>query len=315
MTHSNALERKLGFVLCFILALNFVGCSSFTKHDQLPELDLSLVKPDTTEYRTPFPMTSPYVVKFEAHDKILLYAAVKHASSRDYPNLFDDPTFKTVSQLFKDYQIGAVVVEGIPGQGSWREGEVPASLVKRCDQCEKDNYEKCGEPYFAIQQGRKSHAKIFRGEPSEPEVIAEITKEGFTIKDLLGFYIVRMIPTWKISNEFDSASAKGLIEKRILFEKRQIGTNIEFDYAQFVTWYKVHMSKPASFMDIEMSDTGEVTARDNTFIQNISHAIGIVRDQSIALQIRKALEEVSTVLVVYGSSHYLNSRNALERMM
>jgi hypothetical protein len=276
MTHSAARERKLGRALFIILVFPFIGCSSFKTYDQLPELDLSLVKPDTTEYRLPFPTTSPYVEKFEAHGKILLYAAVKHASSRDYPNLFDDPTFKTVNQLFKDYQVGAVVVEGVPGQGSWREGELPASLVKRCEQCEKDNYEKCGEPYFAIQQGRKSHAKIFRGEPSEPEVIAEVTKEGFTIKDLLGFYIVRMIPTWKISNEFDSASAKGLIEKRILFEKEQIGTNIKFSYAQFVTWYQAHMTKPASFMDIEMSDTGEITARDNTFIQNISHAIAMV---------------------------------------
>ena len=173
----------------------------------------------------------------------------------------------------------------------------------------------CGEPWFTIQTAKKSGVLIETGEPSDSDLAETVQKSGFTKLDLIGFYVVRMIPEWKREGISSEDKILKRIEARLALERGKLGVTSLFGLKEFQAWYANHMAKPSQFLAIEVDDTAPLSTKDATFIQKISSALGIARDQSIVNVIAQTLTTKSNVLVVYGASHFLTERRALEALL
>jgi hypothetical protein len=276
------------------------------------EPKLNLITPYTFSIEKDRFAEPPYVATFQDRRKTLFYIAAEHVSVEKYPNLLKHPTFLTIQKLFTDHTIEAVIVEGI---APWK-GLIPTALLDHGNECESTGYKAdCGEPWFVIQQARRTHTMIFTGEPSEAEILNTIKAHGYSIQDLLGFYIVRQIPSWKREGLFHGNGIKKLIEARLVSYRRDLGLTEKFDYRDFETWYRKNMQNPADFATIESNDTAPLSTSGATFIQKISSVIGMARDCSVVTHIAQALNNYSNVLVVYGASHFLVEKNSLEQMV
>ncbi len=294
------------------------SCSSVKTDPQTVriEADPRLVVPYTDALEGNHPLIQSGVFKFNAHQKTLFYAAVHHVPSKNEPIVIKSHTIQMIQKIFDENSITAVVVEGFTKWAPWREGELPSELAKNVDRCEANDFQTgCGETMYALSQARKKHAKIFRGEPTETEAMSKIQKAGYTLEDLLVYYVVRMIPGWKNDGQFNPSTYQKLIEERIEIEKKTMGLQTQFDFSEFNTWFKKHMNAPASYSILSQIETGPRTTPNATFIQRISAADCIIRDQSIVERIADALNETHSVFVIYGSSHYFSEKPALEKMM
>jgi hypothetical protein len=90
--------------------------------------------------------------------------------------------------------------------------------------------------------------------------------------------------------------------------------NAKFNVDDFLTWYS-EKTNGAKIMALEVKDTAPVSGSDATAIQKISTVIGVARDRSVVSHIASALATNTTVVVVYGASHFLVERPVLEKML
>jgi hypothetical protein len=161
----------------------------------------------------------------------------------------------------------------------------------------------------------KKKAAIFTGEPYESDILEFLKAEGFTLEDLLGFYVTRQIPEWKRSGQWKKENMGQIIQDLLTSYQQRFGNRISFNFKEFTSWYASHVKSPKSYSDINVEDVGPYWDPSATYLQKISGLIGIVRDRTIVLTIAGALREHSNVLVVYGASHLLTQLPALEDIL
>ena len=96
-----------------------VGCSTAPTNFNHAPTPSQLVDPYTFEMEKERPFEPPYVAKFSAGDKKLIYLAAKHAATEKYADLLKHPTFLSIKKVFAETPVDAVIVEGIaPWVGS-----------------------------------------------------------------------------------------------------------------------------------------------------------------------------------------------------
>jgi hypothetical protein len=72
------------------------------------------------------------------------------------------------------------------------------------------------------------------------------------------------------------------------------------------------MQKPKSFLDVVNDDPAPHGGGDATYVQRISHQVGLARDRVIVKRIEEMMNKYDRVLIVYGGSHYLLQEDALK---
>jgi hypothetical protein len=307
VTGGAPMRKKIGI---FIVELLIVGCTTMQPKGP-PVADIKLVLPYTFNLETKNHLENPYVAKYERDGRLLLYVASEHISIQKYPNLLEHPTLKTIESLFYAYKPEVVIVEGVNTGAELS----PKSFIRHADECATTTYRRCGESSFAVNMARKFGAEYIDGEPTNVQIKDEVFGLGYTAEDLLGFYLVRQIPQFQRSGDFDrnAFSIKG--EKLLRRFQHQLGTDLKFGFPEFESWYEKHMTKPKNYLDITDDDSAPHGGPEATYIQKISNKIGIIRDQAIVKTIERMLGAYSRVLVVYGGSHLLTQEPAIEGMM
>lgn len=252
-------------------------------------------------------MTQPYFAEFSYKDKKLVYVLAKHVSEKEYPDVLDHPTIITIRNLFQKFRPEVVIVEGIPTGDELS----PESMKEHAKKCRARKFKGCGESFYAIDQAILSKTEFISGEPREKEIKQELAKYGYSEVDILGFYMVRQIPQMKRRNEFSAASFPYECERFLKRYRKRLGFAGTFGYQDFKEWYARHMTSPKSFLDIENNDPAPHGGKDATYIQKISHHVGLARDRMIVSRIENMMNRFDRVLIIYGGSHYLLQENAL----
>ena len=161
--------------------------------------NLDLVLPYTRNLENNKVFRDPYVAAFKKGNKKLFFVAADHISTKNGDPLAH-PTMKTIQKLFVEYDIDAVVVEGIQ---PWQGPELPMGLRKSVNECAKKNFKGgCGESFYSLYLGlekTKSGSPVIltSGEPKEKTIALKLEEAGFSRQDLVGFYLVRIIPQWR----------------------------------------------------------------------------------------------------------------------
>jgi hypothetical protein len=261
----------------------------------------------------PSTTNAPFIETYRQNGKELIYAAVVHHSSLKYPDAMTDPTFKTIAQIFAQTPPDAVIVEGVdpPDLSSFLE------FAKRCAAANYDLPGRlCNEPAFAADAAARIGAVVYAGEPSGPSVLAYFEKQGYVARDILAFYIMRMIPVQNNHVPLTPATFPAFEQRVAKDAQRKLGISVPFSPDDFSAWYAKNMPVPTNYLAITTNDTGPAShGRTPTLLNTLARIDLVMRDGNIVAAIQQAIAKHNRVLVVYGASHLVFEWDQLQQIM
>ncbi len=237
----------------------------------------------------------------------LVFVAAKHAN-RD-----DSLTFRLIRDAYAAFQFDTVIAEGF----ATSRGANPARIFEYAAKSgpRADGFVEGGETVPTVLGARQEQATLWGGEPDDLDVKAHIIAEGLSGTDLLGLYALRNIPQWIGERKIEHAGdprLKPLVEGVLASDRTalQLPSDVLASYAEWADWYQRLNGKPlgAGFVTEE---TGPLA--DGKFGTNrIAFAVSRARDTYLHKLIISHLNAGESVLVVFGGSHLMIHRPALD---
>ena len=237
----------------------------------------------------------------------LVFVAAQHAN-RD-----DSLTFRLIRDAYGAFQFDTVIAEGF----ATSRGFNPDSIFKYAAESgpNADGFVEGGETVPTVLGARQENAKLWGGEADDLNVKASVAAEGISGTDLLGFYALRNIPQWigerKIEHPGDTRLMP-LIEAALAKNRAalQLPADVLPCYAAWTEWYE-HLNQRSLGADFATEEIGPLA--DGQFGTNrIAFAISRARDAYLHKLIISHLNAGESVLVVFGGSHLMIQRPALD---
>ena len=237
----------------------------------------------------------------------LVFVAAQHAN-RD-----DSLTFRLIREAYAAFEFETVVAEGFPTS----RGPNPTSIFEYAAKTgpRSDGFVEGGETVPTVVGARQQKAKLWGGEPDDLDVKAHVIAAGISGADLLGLYVLRNIPQWigerKIAHAGDP-HLKPLVEDALARDRAalHLPPDVLADYAEWASWYQRLNGKPLG-PGFVTEETGPLA--DGKFGSNrIAFAISRARDAHLHKLIIGHLNAGESVLVVFGGSHLMIQRPALD---
>jgi hypothetical protein len=222
-------------------------------------------------------------------------------------------TFQLIDAAFQLAPVDLVIVEGTRTSL----GPDPAVLrALAAEPVDAGGLQPNGETVPTVRGAIGRNATLLGGEPDETQVMERAAQFGVTRQDLVGFYTLRVVPQWLRDG---SASAPmdprlvPLIERQLARIKTMLG---EVDtgmstYTEWAAWYRRTNGREFGIA-FDPEETGPLA--DGPWRTNrIAASIARARDTHLLRVIGSSLHSHRSVMVVYGGSHAMIVRSALER--
>ncbi len=264
------------------------------------------LQPWTTVLREQQPENA-FAVVYKIGARHLVFVAAQHENSDD------SLTFRMIRDAYATFKFETVIAEGFPT--SW--GVNPDRILDYASKngARDDGFVEGGETVPTVFGAQQQSAALLGGEADDLVIKTKIMAEGFSTNDLLGFYVLRNIPQWigerKIKDAEDprlpSLVAAALDRNR--YELRLPDTTIP-GFTEWAAWYQATNGKPisAAFVTEEVGPLA-----DGPFGTNkIAYAVSRARDVYLHNLIIAHLNAAESVLVVFGGSHLMIHRPALD---
>lgn len=229
------------------------------------------------------------VTHFQNANKNLYFINASHESD---PN---SPTFETVKAAIERYKPRAVVIESTNAQGF--NAQDPMTEVKYTDAL-----------------ARQNNAQVIAGEALDSDVMMGMLGQGYSVKDVMGFYILRNVPQNRrqglpLNDETFGTQMEHMLQRSFPDHKNDLIT-----FPEFKQWYARHANNGKAWQDTEVNDVAPYHSPQATYFQQLSAASAIVREQALLRNIDSALRAHGDVLVVYGGAHLTECKPVLEQM-
>lgn len=267
------------------------------------------LQPWTTALRDKQP-DGAFATVYRVGSRHLVFIGAQHENQND------SPTFRMIRDAYAAFKFDAVIAEGFPT--SW--GANPTRILDSVSKSgtSADGFVEDGETVPTVTGAQQQAARLFGGEPDDAEVRRLVAIDGITDRDLLGFYVLRSLPQWIGERQINDAAdsrlqslvAAALSRQR---ERLRLPAQTIPDYAAWLSWYEMTNGKPlkASF------DTEEVgPLADGHFGTNkIAFAVSKARDVYLHRLMIDHLNAGESVMVVFGGSHLMIHRPALDAVL
>lgn len=270
--------------------------------------DPDALTPFTTALRDAQPPDAFFAV-YAVNDRHLIFQGARHSVRTD------SQTFRLIYESYEHFDIDTVIVEGCPY--NW--GPDPERLLDYVsERVAQDGFQEGGETVPAVRGAERVGATVFCGEADDAQIRRRVLAAGFSDEDLLGFYTLRSIPQWmreeRVSGADDPA-VMTLIEADLRRNRERLGLEDTLfpDFEAWRRWYEATNLK-AFGSDFQLAETGPLA--DGVYGSN-AVAAAISRARAAFLQERVAdhLNAGESLMVVYGLSHLMIHRAALDRML
>lgn len=264
------------------------------------------LQPWTTTLRDRQP-EGAFAAVYRVGSKHLVFIGAEHENQND------SPTFRMIRDGYASFKFDTVIAEGFPTS-------LGVNPVRIFDYVSKtkigaDGFVDGGETVPTVSGARQQSARLFGGEADDLEIKMLVATEGITDRDLLGFYVLRNLPQWIAERELTNAAdprLQSLVEKALVRqrERLQIPPSTLPDYVAWLIWYSMTNGKPLA----TSFDTEEVgPLADGRFGTNrIAYAVSRARDAYLHHLIIDHINVGENVLVVFGGSHLMIHRPALD---
>ena len=292
-------------IFTFTCTLICSGCISPARGRVSPRGDL--LAPFTEQLRDGQP-DDAFAAIYRVSEDHLLWLAAKHAVRED------SLTFALIRAAYRTFRFDTVIVEGCPT--AW--GVNPPRLIDYAEQgaaAARDGVQRRGEIVPAVLGGVANDVALLCGEPDDLDIKDRLQDEGFAETDMLGFYTLRSIPQWLREGRIDSAGDPGideLLAKELETNRRRlkIRPSVLVDAAQWRDWYRATNKKPLN-QSFTTEEAGPLA--DGPFGSNkLGSAISRARASHLHELVVSRISRRQSVLVVYGASHLMIHRPALD---
>ncbi len=222
-------------------------------------------------------------------------------------------TFQLIRGSYSNFQVNTVVVEGFPNSLGTNNPRL-FDYVKKNSEI-KDGFVSGGEVVPTVEGAQKIGAGVIGGEASDLDIKAEVLRQGFSPDDLLGFYVLRTIPQWIRERKLKDAGDPRLapLIHTALEENRtdlSLSANVLSTYEDWAMWYLRTNGTPigSGFTTEEAAPTA-----DGPFDTNkIAYAVSKARSTFLHKLMVQRLNARESVMVVFGASHLVIQRPALD---
>ena len=133
------------------------------------------------------------------------------------------------------------------------------------------------------------------GEPTDRTVLAEARKRGFSEVDVLGFFTVRMVPSWRRDGAIpDEKSLRAKAAEELSDDRGRLGVKARFDYRAFREWY-TRQGAEVPLGEVRYQDMGPEAGAGATRLQKISFAVDQARQARFNAQLEDLLNRFDRV--------------------
>jgi hypothetical protein len=262
--------------------------------------------PWTTQLRDKQPEDA-FAAVYRVGKRRLVFLAAKHE------NRNDSPTFRLIRDAYARFQFNTVIAEGFPTS----RGANPPSIRRYVleNGVREGGFVEGGETVPTALGAEREHAMLWGGEADDAEVKAKALAKGLSAQDILGFYVLRNIPQWIGERRIENAGdprLQPLVVEALARNRRTLGlpSTMLPGFAEWAAWYQTLNGKSIG-PGFVTEETGPLS--DGTFGTNrIGYALSRVRDAYLHELIIKHLNARESVLVVFGGSHLMIHRPALD---
>jgi hypothetical protein len=265
--------------------------------------------PWTTQLRDKQP-EHPFAAVYRVGKRRLVFVAANHE------NRNDSPTFRLIRDAYARFRFDTVIAEGFPTS----RGPNPPSVRRYVleNGARADGFVEGGETVPAALGAEREHAMLWGGEADDVDVKDKVLAKGVSPEDILGFYVLRNIPQWIDEHRIENAGdprLRPLVVEALASDRRTLGLppSVLPGFAEWAAWYQA--------LNGESIGPGFVTEEvgplsNGTFGTNrIAYALSRVRDAYLHELIIKHLNARESVLVVFGGSHFMIQRPALDAVL
>jgi len=258
----------------------------------------------TTSLREQQPAES-FAAIYRVGDRRIIFIGARHEER------VDSPTFRMIADAYASFDIKHTIVEGVPTS----RGPNPKAIIDYASREPRDGRLEGGELAAAVLGALKEGAQFQGGEPDDAELKDRLLAQGLKQEDLLGFYVLRSIPQWIRERKIKDAGdprLRDLVEAELARSRSLLGLGsaIVPGYDVWARWYENLNGRPigSAFVTEEVGPL-----YDGEFSSNkIAYAISRARGAHLHEQIITQLAASDTLLVVFGGSHLMIQRPALD---
>ena len=252
-----------------------------------------------------------YAAVYRVDDRHLVFLGAKHA------NRTDSRTFRLIEEAYASFDIDTVIVEGFPTS----RGPNAARLIAFAEEGkarEADGFQQRGETVPAVLGGLAEGATVWGGEPDDSDVKEHVIAQGYSERDLLGFYTLRSISQWIREQRIDNAGDPAigpLLDAELVRNRERLGLDatVLSDADAWHDWYRSVNARP---LDARFSTEEAGPLADGPYGSNaIAAAISKARAAYLHRLVIDHLNRGETVLVVFGGSHLMIHRPVLDTVL
>lgn len=251
----------------------------------------------------------PYAIVYRHLGARLIFVAAQHE------NAIASPTFRLIDRAFRLWPVRSVIVEGSSSSLGANPPELMAILARAHPDPAQDPD---GETGAAVRGAVKAGARIYGGEADDLAVRDVARSTGIGDVDLLGYYVLRVIPQWSRDRSisgFGDQKLEQLVNRQLRRSQADLSLPAQImpDFRSFAAWYEHTNRKPLA-AGVGQEESGPLV--DGPWPTNrIGAAVSRARDAHLVKQIAERLNQDGSVLVVFGGSHAVIDKPALDAML
>ena len=290
---------KLSAIACLGF-LVLAGCASGASPEKLAVWNQELAASQSDK---------PEIIVFKRGTQKLVFIGVHHDSD---PN---SPTHQLIASTLGRIQTRIVIVEGAPT--SW--GYNPPPLMEIANE-KPDSLGllPSGETNPAVRGALKAGGKLLGGEPNDADVRRIAADLGVNDEDLLGLYVLRIVPQLVSQKKFDdleSIAAGELIDSMLDLSRKDLslGPELLIDAGAWRRWRLSHNPRANPKM-IDIEEAGPLV--DGPWpTSRIAASVSRARGTHLYELTKAQLAKHGTVTVIFGASHALIQYPALTALL
>lgn len=238
-------------------------------------------------------------------NKKIIYIAVEHISNPLHP------TAQKIKDLIENEKPDFCILEGFDPS----EGISPKRIINKAN--EKLSQNLIGENLYAAYLCDKCNIPFIGADARESSYINTLAKEGFSLEDIVFFLVAQQINFWNKDNIVNETNIKNLVGNLIKDDiSWWLEQKLDYTYEDFLKWHEKNTNKQFDLTkDFLWKNTEDfIPSLENkaSIYQKIQVHIMYIRDLHILNVIQDALKKYNKILIVYGGSHYVWQKKALE---
>ena len=244
------------------------------------------------------PYRGPFVITYRSGDG---KATVKYIAGHwNFANIGgrEGKTFELTRQIFPNYMPDLIILEGIPSIK-----QLSPQFKKKLRQCWSKNN---GDKLITFA--------VIGGEATDKETLIHVSRYNYSAKDLICFYLTRVIPQWKRNRQVNPSNFENQAQKYISWCIRSFQLdNFSLRPQEYKEWYRQKSGQPFVLQNISASDTASWPYNRFPYFKEMADIVGNLRNQHLASVITQQTPRYKRTLIIYGTGHFSAIHKTLKK--